>query len=569
MMSLDLPKTSKEMQDWKWADYEPFFEYLLTQEINKDNIDSWMKYWSDFSELIGEVGTDVYVSTTVDTTDEDAKKRFHTFLEDISENASTRNQKLKKKLLESRITPKNFDVPLRAIKSEVDLFCKENLPLMTKDSKLSKEYDAVIGAQTVEWEGEEITITQLSPVLLGTDREKREKAWRLAAERRLKDRDKINKIWQKILEIRIQIAKNAGYDNYRSWRWEYLQRFDYTPDDCLNFHSGIEKVVKPFVDKLMNTRKEQLGLDVLKPWDLSVDTLNRDPLEPFEDASELEEKCHNIFKAVDKDLGNHFNIMREQKLLDLANRKGKAPGGYCTEYYHRRLPFIFMNAVGTHSDVQTMLHEGGHAFHVFESDQLPYSSQREVGMEFAEVASMAMELLAAPYITEEHGGFYNSNDANRARIEHLEKTIMFWPYMAVVDGFQHWAYTNPNEAMNPDNCDAEWTRLWKRFQTFDDLDSSEFDDIIATGWHNKLHIYHVPFYYVEYGMAQLGAIQVWGNALKNQKEAVEKYKYALSKGGNATLPDLFEAAGAKFAFDEDMLIYAVNLVDNQIKEMNQ
>jgi len=568
-MTLDLPKTSKEMRNWKWADYEPFFEYLLTQEINKDNIESWMKYWSDFSELIGEVGTDVYVSTTVDTTDEDAKKRFHTFLEDISENASTRNQTLKKKLLESGVTPKNFDVPLRAIKSEVDLFCKENLPLMTKDSKLSKEYDAVIGAQTVEWEGEEITITQLSPVLLGTDREKREKAWRLAAERRLKDRKKINKIWQEILEIRIQIAKNAGYDNYRSWRWEYLQRFDYTPDDCLNFHSGIEKVVKPFVDKLMNTRKEQLGLNVLKPWDLSVDALNRDPLEPFEDASELEEKCHNIFKAVDKDLGNHFNIMREQKLLDLANRKGKAPGGYCTEYYHRRLPFIFMNAVGTHSDVQTMLHEGGHAFHVFESNQLPYSSQREVGMEFAEVASMAMELLAAPYITEEHGGFYNSNDANRARIEHLEKIIMFWPYMAVVDGFQHWAYTNPNEAMNPDNCDAEWTRLWKRFQTFDDLDSSEFDDIIATGWHNKLHIYHVPFYYVEYGMAQLGAIQVWGNALKNQNEAVEKYRYALSKGGNATLPDLFEAAGAKFAFDEDMLTYAVNLVDNQIKEMNQ
>ena len=569
MMSLDLPKTSKEMQYWKWADYEPFFEYLLRQEINKDNIESWMKYWSDFSELIGEVGTDVYVSTTVDTTDKDAKKRFHTFLEDISENASTRNQTLKKKLLESGITPKNFDVPLRAIKSEVELFCEENLPLMTKDSKLSKEYDAIIGAQTVEWEGEEITITQLSPVLLGTDRDKREKAWRLAAERRLKDRDKINKIWQKILEIRIQIAKNAGYDNYRSWRWEYLQRFDYTPDDCLNFHSGIEKVVKPFVDKLMNTRKEQLGLDVLKPWDLSVDTLNRDPLEPFEDASELEEKCHNIFKAVDSDLGNHFNIMREQKLLDLANRKGKAPGGYCTEYYHRRLPFIFMNAVGTHSDVQTMLHEGGHAFHVFESDQLPYSSQREVGMEFAEVASMSMELLAAPYITEEHGGFYNSNDANRARIEHLEKTIMFWPYMAVVDGFQHWAYTNPKEAMNPDNCDAEWTKLWKRFQTFDDLDSSEFDDIIATGWHNKLHIYHVPFYYVEYGMAQLGAIQVWGNALKNQKEAVEKYRYALSKGGNATLPDLFEAAGAKFAFDEDMLTYAVNLVDRQIKEMNQ
>ena len=567
-MSLELPKASKEMRDWKWGDYEPFFEHLLNQKITSNNIEAWMKYWSNFSELIGEVGTDVYVSTTVDTTDKQAKKRFNTFLEDISENASNKNQKLKKKLLESGLTPENFDIPLRAIKSEVELFRKENLPLQTKDSKLSKDYDAIIGSQTVEWEGEEITITQLSPVLLETDRKRREKAWRLAAERRLKDREKINEIWQKILEIRIKIAENANFDNYRSWRWEYLKRFDYTPKDCLNFHSAIEKVIMPHVNKLIKKRKELLGLDVLKPWDLSVDPLNREPLTPFENATELEEKCHRIFGAVDEELGNHFNVMREHKLLDLANRKGKATGGYCTEYYHQRLPFIFMNAVGTHSDVQTMLHEGGHAFHVFESNQLPYASQREVGMEFAEVASMAMELLAAPYISDNYGGFYNSQDANRARIEHLEKTIMFWPYMAVVDAFQHWAYTNPKEAMNPANCDKEWTNLWKRFQTYEDLDSEEFADVIATGWHNKLHIYHVPFYYVEYGMAQLGAIQVWGNALKNQKNAVEQYRNALSMGGNATLPELFEAAGAKFAFDEDMLNYAVDLIEGHIKELS-
>ncbi len=564
-MDLKLPVKSKEMQDWKWSEYEPFFEYLLEQEISETNIDSWMKYWSDFSELIGEVGTDVYVSTTVDTTDEKAKKRFNTFLEDISENASTKNQALKKKLLDSGIIPDDFDIPLRGIKSEVNLFCEENLPLQTKDSKLSKEYDAIIGAQTVEWEGKEVTITQLAPVLLETDRERREKAWRLAAERRLKDREKINEIWQKILEVRIKIAKNAGYDNYRSWRWEYLKRFDYTPEDCLNFHEGIENVIMPFVNKLIKERKRQLGVDVLKPWDLSVDPLNRAPLTPFVNASELEDKCHNIFEAVDSDLGNHFNIMRKEKLLDLANRKGKAPGGYCTEYYHRRLPFIFMNAVGTHSDVQTMLHEGGHAFHVFESDKLPYASQRDVGMEFAEVASMAMELLASPYLTKEHGGFYEIDQAKRARIEHLEKIIMFWPYMAVVDAFQHWAYTNPEDAMNPINCDAEWTKLWKRFQTFDDLDSSEFDDVIATGWHNKLHIYHVPFYYVEYGMAQLGAIQVWSNALNDQKKAVEMYRNALSKGGNATLPELFNAAGAKFSFNEEMLSNAVDLIDKQIR----
>ena len=556
------------MRDWEWSEYKPYFDYLSNQKISSANIEEWMKYWSDLSELIGEVGTDVYVATTVDTADEKAKKRFHSFLENISENASSRNQELKKRLLDSGETPDNFSIPLRAIKSEVEIFCEENLPLMTKDSKLSKEYDAIIGAQTVEWEGKEVTITQLSPILLGTDRDKREKAWRLANERRLEDREKINKIWKQILEIRIDIAKNAGFDNYRSWRWEYLKRFDYTPEDCLRFHEAIEKVVMPFANKLMKERKEKLGLETLKPWDLSVDPDGREPLTPFENAEELEEKCHNIFKAVDTELGKHFDVMRENKLLDLANRKGKAPGGYCTEYYHQRLPFIFMNAVGTHGDVQTMLHEGGHAFHVFESNQLPYSSQRDVGMEFAEVASMAMELLAAPYITKDFGGFYNLEDANRARIEHLEKSVLFWPYMAVVDAFQHWAYTNPEKAMNPDNCDKEWTFLWKRFQTFEDLDSSEFEDVIATGWHNKLHIYHVPFYYVEYGMAQLGAIQVWGNALEDQRGAVGKYRSALSKGGNATLPELFEAAGAKFAFDEDMLTYAVNLVDKKIKEMN-
>jgi len=567
-MALKLPSNSKEMQNWKWGDYEPFFEYLLNQEIDKTNINSWMKYWSDFSELIGEVGTDVYVATTVDTADEDAKNRFNTFLENVSENASSKNQILRKKLLESGCVPDNFEIPLRSIKSDVELFREDNLPLMTNDSKLSKEYDAIIGAQTVEWEGKEITITQLGPVLLETNRERREKAWRLASQRRLKDRSKINEVWKKTLQVRIDIAKNADHDNYRSWRWEYLNRFDYTPEDCLNFHSAIEKVVMPFVKKLIKKRKNELGLDILKPWDLSVDSLNRAPLKPFKDAAELEEKCHNIFNAVDSELGNHFKIMREEKLLDLANRKGKAPGGYCTEYYHRRVPFIFMNAVGTHNDVQTMLHEGGHAFHVFESNKLPYSAQRDVGMEFAEVASMSMELLSAPYLTKEYGGFYEEDEAKRARIEHLEKTIMFLPYMAVVDAFQHWVYTNPEKAMIPNNCDIKWTELWNRFQVYDDLDSSEFEDVIATGWHNKLHLFHVPFYYVEYGMAQLGAIQVWGNALENQKEAVRQYRHALSLGGNATLPDLFEAAGAKFEFGEDMLQYAIDLVETNLRELN-
>ena len=567
-MSYALPKDSTQMRDWAWDQYVPFFDYLENFDLDSTNVSDWMKYWSDLSELVGEVGTSVYVSTTVDTTDEEAKERYHKYLEDVSENVSSRNQKLKIKFLASELSPDNFEVPLRGIKSEVNLFSKANLPLLTSDAKLSKEYDAIIGSQTVKWENEEITLTQLSPVMLETNRGKREKAWKLASTRRLKDRDSINEIWERVLKIRRSIADNSGYEDYRAWRWEYLKRFDYTPEDCLTFHDSIEKVIVPLANKLLEKRKEAMGLDKLKPWDLSVDIFGRDALVPFQSADELEDKCHNIFNSVDPELGRHFGIMREKELLDLGNRKGKAPGGYCTEYPFQRLPFIFMNAVGTHSDVQTMIHEGGHAFHVFESANLPYSSQRDVGMEFAEVASMAMELLASPFLTQKNGGFYSDDDSARARIEHLEKIIMFWPYMAVVDGFQHWAYTNPEEALNPDNCDTAWTSLWERFQMSDHIDYSGCDDIIATGWHNKLHIYHVPFYYVEYGMAQLGAIQIWGKSLKNERKAIQDYRTALSLGGNATLPELYEAAGAKFSFDNKTLEYAADLIEKQIQDLS-
>ena len=391
-MSIALPKNSTKMKDWSWDNYVPFFDYLEDLDLSSSNVNEWMKYWSDLSELIGEVGTSVYISTTVDTTDEEAKARYHKFLEEISENVSSRNQKLKIKFLESGLSPDNFEIPLRGMKSEVGLFSEKNLPLLTSDAKLSKEYDAVIGSQTVRWEGEEVTLTQLSPVMLKTDRKNREKAWKMAAKRRLEDRQSINEIWIKILKTRMSIAKNSGYGDYRAWRWEYLKRFDYTPEDCLTFHRSIEKVIVPLADKLLKNRKEALGLEKLKPWDLSVDIYGREPLAPFKDAGDLEDKCHNIFKSVDPILGEYFGVMRKENLLDLDNRKGKAPGGYCTEYPFQRLPFIFMNAVGTHSDVQTMIHEGGHAFHVFESAELPFSSQRDVGMEFAEVASMAMEL---------------------------------------------------------------------------------------------------------------------------------------------------------------------------------
>src|SRR4030042_663885 len=383
--------------------------------------------------------------------------------------------------------------------------------------------------------------------------------------RKLADRENLNQMWVRMLELRYRIAANAGFKDYRLYRWKELLRFDYTPEDCTQFHRAIEQVVVPAASRIYGKRQKQLGLAILHPWDLNVDPLGREPLKPYQTITELEDKVSAIFHKVDSELGKYFEIMRSQGLLDLENRKGKAPGAYCNNYDMVRLPFIFENAVGLHGDVATLLHEGGHGFHVFEIAHLPYYHQLQVGMEIAEVASIAMELLAAPYLLASEGGFYSEKDAARARIEQLEEAVLFWPYMAVVDGFQQWAYTHPDEAKNPDRCDDQWAELWQRFTV--GVDWSGLDDFMVTGWQRKQHIFEVPFYYVEYGMAALGGFQVWNNALKDQKEAVAAYRRALALGGTASLPKLYETAGARFAFDAQTLQDAVGLAERKIAEL--
>jgi len=274
-----------------------------------------------------------------------------------------------------------------------------------------------------------------------------------------------------------------------------------------------------------------------------------------------------IFQNVSPRLAEHFVTMRQEKLLDLENRKGKAPGGFCAVFDTKRQPFIFQNAVGIHGDVQTILHESGHAFHVFESASLPYYQQLNAPMEFNEVASMAIELIAAPYLVEHRGGFYSEADAARARVEYLERNILFWPYMAVVDAFQHWVYLNPKDAMKPIKCDQYWSQLWDRFMK--GVDWQDLEDAKTTGWHRKSHIHTDPFYYVEYGLAQLGAVQVWANSIKDQTEAVACYRKALALGGTVTLPELFTTAGARFAFDAETLCEAVDLIEEKIFELSQ
>lgn len=564
-MFSSLPETTQEFKDWPWTKIEPYYQELQERELNADTQEAWLKDWSHLAELISETYQRLYVAITVDTTDQESEQKYNTFVDKIFPNVQAAEQVLKKKLLASGLQPEGFEIPLRNMRLEADLFRQENLPLLSEEMKLNTEYDKIIGAQTVEWEGQELTILQVQPIFQELDRAKRESAWRLASSRQLVDRQAINALWGKLLAVRTQLAANAGRPDYRAFRWQQMLRFDYTPSDAVRFHEAIEKVVVPAAKRMYEKRRQQLGLETLRPWDLDADTSGKPPLRPFQQVDELKSKVSAMFHRVDPQLGAYFDEMRRDHLLDLENRKGKAPGGYCTSFTRERRPFIFMNAVSTHDDVQTLLHEGGHAFHCFETAHLPYYQQLELGLEFAEVASMGMELLSAPYLEAKEGGFYSEAEAARARIEHLEGIVRFWPYMAVVDAFQHWVYTHPQQAQDPDQCDAQWGALWDRFMVGVDWSGLEAEKV--TGWHRKLHIHQVPFYYIEYGLAQMGAMQVWRNALRDQAEAVAAYRRALSLGGTVTLPELYQTAGARLAFDSGTLQELVDLAEETIARL--
>ena len=565
-----LPNTAFEFMDWSWAQIEPVYTELANRPLMAETVEQWLLDWTRLIRLLSEASNRLQIATTVNTEDKEAVTRFQNFMVNIGEPASLQEQKLKEKFLASGLEPKGFAIALRNMRSEANIFSAENVPLFTKEQDLIIEDNQIIGAQTVTWNGEEKTIIQLKQLLHSDDRTQREQVWKAISERRLADRPAMNALWTKLLPLRLEMASNAGYKSYRDFRWEQYKRFDYTPEDCLIFHDAIEKVVVPAATRIYEKQRQKLGVDRLRPWDLDRDDVyppSRPPLHPFQTVEELVSKADAIFHKVDPELGDYFSIMRKEGLLDLDNRKGKAPGGYQAGLLQSGRPFIFMNAIGTQDDVQTLLHEGGHAFHLFEALKLPYSQQWEYTSEIAEVASMSMELLGAPYLVASEGGYYTPQEAARAEIEHLEQNILFWPFMAVVDAFQHWVYTHAEQAADTGACDAKWDELWLRF--IPGVDWSGLDAARVTGWHRKPHIFQMPFYYVDYGLAQIGALQVWRNSLRDQAKAVRDYRAALSLGGTRTLPELYAAAGARFAFDAATLGELVGLMENTIHNLEQ
>jgi len=555
--------------DAPWEVYESFYENLSQQDLNSEIIHQWLLDWTRVHDLFYEVRERLYVAYNQDVANRSAEIRYHNFLKNIFPQVMAAEQKLMIKLLESGQEPAGFKIPMRNMQAEVDLFRQENLPLKSEEKKLISEYEKIAGSQNVYWNGNEYTIYQLQPHYQQSDRENRRQMWLLTSQRLLNDRQGINELWKKFMGLRGRIASNAGFSDYRAYKWQELLRFDYSPEDCNSFHNAIEKVVVPAATRIYERRRQKMGVDVLRPWDLDLEqgcfTFYMPPLKPYQEAADLQKITSRMFHRVDEQLGKYFDIMIKENLLDLHNRKGKAPGGYCTDFCLSKRPFIFTNAVGTQDDVQTILHEAGHAFHVFETNVLPYFQQEKVTEEFGEVASMAMELLSAPYLASIEGGFYSLGDSARARIEHLERSLLFWPYMAIVDAFQHWVYTNHTTASDPDNCDQKWDELWGRFMP--GVDWSGLEDARRTGWHRKIHIHTDPFYYIEYGIAQLGAMQIWQNAMQDQEGAVHAYRTALSLGGTVTIPDLYQAAGARFAFDTATLEKIIGVIEETISEL--
>lgn len=515
---------------------------------------------SELEAAVSQKGSILYIYMTCQTDDPKRANDYKQFIETVVPAIKPLDDRLNHKFLKALevhgLDSRRYQVYIRDLKCNVELFVDDNVPLQTKIDLLSQEYQTISGAMTVVFEGKERTLPEMSKYLLEPDRTLREQAWRATAQRRLQDCQKLEDIFDKMLELRNTVAKNAGFPNFRDYQFKSYHRFDYTPDDCKKYHRVMERHMVPLLKEIAQLRCKHMKLTELRPWDTAVDALNLPALKPFGTVDELILKSISVFRQTDPELGQQFEEMKNEGLLDLASRKGKAPGGYQSTLSEARKPFIFMNAVGLERDVRTLLHEGGHAFHALACAHDPLVEYRHAPMEFSEVASMAMELLAGEYMDV----FYSPQDTRRSKREHLEDILEVLVWVANVDAFQHWLYENPKHT--PSQRRDMWIEMHKRFGG-DVINWQGLEGIREYMWHRQLHIFEVPFYYIEYGIAQLGALQLWRQAKDNPKQALANYRRGLALGGSRPLPELYKAAGIEFDFTERTILPLVELVKKE------
>ena len=549
-----------------WNALAPLFDQLgqqLSAAADAAQLEQAILNWEELSAAIAEEGSKRYIAMTCQTDDKTAERAYLDFVETIEPQLKPHNSRLAKALADhphrDGLPVERYEVFTRDTALEVELFRPENVPLETEATKLGQQYQKLIGGLAVQFDGEEQTLVQMGRHLEETDRGRRQKAWELVANRRLDEAETIDTQLDDLAKRRNQMSANAGFPNYRDYAHRRSGRFDYTPDDCLAFHDAIEQAMVPLLTELHDERRAELGIESVRPWDTATDPQGLPPLKPFEEVPQLIRRTQAIFDQLDADLAGWFRTMQELDLLDLANRKGKAPGGYQDSLAEARLPFIFMNAVGVQRDVETLLHEAGHAFHTMASREEPLHSYRHAPIEFCEVASMAMELLGGEHL----GEFYNTVEVRRARITHLESIVFVFPWIATVDAFQHWLYLNPGHSVA--ERDEAWDGLMERFGG--NIDWIGHERARAKLWHRQLHIFLHPFYYVEYGIAQLGALQVWANSKQDRACALADYKAALALGGSRPLPELFERCNTRLDFSSETVAPMAELLRKELAEL--
>ncbi len=547
-------------------DILPFLKDLQDRKIN--SAEELKKWWADKSETESFLEEDMawrYIKMTCDTENEKSAKDFNFFVKEIEPLVSEYSDIFDGKLLESPflndLDKEKYDIALRKVKRSKELFRKKNIPLFSELQQKEREFGLISGAMTVNYKGEEMTLQKAGNFLKNTDREVRKSVFELIHNRRLKDADKLDKLLSDLIEKRQKVAENAGFDNFRDYMHSALKRFDYTVDDVITFHNSIKKTVAPLVDEIDKRRKQKLGYKFLKPYDTSVDPDLKPALKPFENGDELIKKAIEVFTKVRPQYGEYLKIMKENSYLDLDSRKGKAPGGYNYPLYESNIPFIFMNATGNQRDLETMMHEGGHAVHSFLSSKLELVDFKELPSEVAELASMSMELISSEYWDV----FYkNEDDLKRAKRTHLEGVINVLPWIATVDKFQHLLYLTPHHTA--DERKEIWQQVAKEFGS-SIVDWSGYENYFAKLWQKQMHIFEVPFYYIEYGMAQLGAVAIWRNFKNNPEKALNDYEKALKLGYSKPIPEIYKTAGIEFNFSKEYIAELMNFVKNELEKL--
>lgn len=528
-----------------WETLEPYFNDLLNRPIlSREELEQWL---SDSSELEAVVSEDAcwrQIRMTCDTENKALEEAFTFFVMEIQPKIQPIADQLNRKLIDNEYTAtldqEEYFTYLRGVKKSIDLYREENVPIQADLAVMAQQFGVISGKMTITVDGKEYTLQQASKFLEHPDRAKREAVYRQIQERRYQDRDQLNQLYSDLIAKRHQVALNAGFANYRDYKFAEMGRFDYTKDDCFAFHEAVKQHVVPLVAEIYRKKKAKLGLNTLRPWDTEAEPAGVEPLRPFTTGEDLLEKTIDCFRQLRPLYADCLITMKNMGRLDLESRKGKAPGGYNCPLAETGAPFIFMNAAGQMHDVTTMVHEGGHAIHSFLAHPLRLSAFKEYPMEIAEVASMSMELFSMDYW---HSFFYKEEELKRAKEHQLERVITIFPWIAIIDKFQHWVYENPQHSV--EERAAKWTAINDEFST-GGLDLSGLEEFRKYGWQRQLHLFEVPFYYIEYGIAQLGAIAMWMQFKQNKALALDNYEKALSLGGTKTLPELYRAAGIPF-----------------------